>query len=189
MTGWLFPNSLHRQSQASSRVGVGRKKGGVLEESSASLGLLPRLEFLHFDWPTDEADSGMTSFFSPAPPPSPFSAAFHSRPVPGPDTCRDAWESDPHDRTAMILSLLIIGGMIISYLPQVSPVQCGEGGKAEDEGQHYRIIHARSSEGFSPWFLLLGATSSASSMLNIVTLQWGQVACCQYLVSQRARSA
>lgn len=89
----------------------------------------------------------------------------------------------------MILSLLIIGGMIISYLPQVSPVQCGEGGKAEDEGQHYRIIHARSSEGFSPWFLLLGATSSASSMLNIVTLQWGQVACCQYLVSQRARSA
>jgi hypothetical protein len=33
--------------------------------------------------------------------------------------------------------------------------------------QHYRIIAKGSSEGFSPWFLLLGSTSSASGMLNM----------------------
>lgn len=33
--------------------------------------------------------------------------------------------------------------------------------------QHYRIIRKGSSEGFSPWFLLLGSTSSASGMLNM----------------------
>ena len=33
--------------------------------------------------------------------------------------------------------------------------------------KHYRIISKGSSEGFSPWFLLLGSTSSASGMLNM----------------------
>lgn len=30
---------------------------------------------------------------------------------------------------------------------------------------------------------MLGATGSASSFMNIITLQWGQVECCKYLVS------
>ena len=36
-----------------------------------------------------------------------------------------------------------------------------------DVEKHFRIISKGSSEGFSPWFLLLGATSSAAGMLNM----------------------
>ncbi|SCZ97629.1 BZ3500_MvSof-1268-A1-R1_Chr4-3g07314 [Microbotryum saponariae] len=93
----------------------------------------------------------------------------HSRPIASPTTCKAAYQ---HDSTTQILSTLIIVGLIASYLPQ-----------------HFRIIHHKTSDGFSPFFLLLGSTSRhahtlgspASSLLNIVTLQWGQVACCQYL--------
>ncbi|KAL8276875.1 hypothetical protein RQP46_010703 [Phenoliferia psychrophenolica] len=85
----------------------------------------------------------------------------HARAVPSLETCQAAFH---HDRTTEVLSSLIVCGLIISYLPQ-----------------HYRIIHNKSSEGFSPFFLLLGATSSACSLLNIVSLQWGQVECCHYL--------
>ncbi|BGO89831.1 hypothetical protein NBRC10512_005600 [Rhodotorula toruloides] len=88
-------------------------------------------------------------------------ALFHSRPTPSPSTCKAAFE---HDTTATVLSSLIIAGLLLSYAPQ-----------------YIRIIRHKNSEGFSPLFLLLGATSSASSLGNIVTLQWGQVACCQYL--------
>lgn len=38
--------------------------------------------------------------------------------------------------------------------------------------KHYRIISKGSSEGFSPWFLLLGSTSSASGMLNMCVLDF-----------------
>ncbi|KAI0717837.1 hypothetical protein C8T65DRAFT_640134 [Cerioporus squamosus] len=55
-------------------------------------------------------------------------------------------------------------GITVSYLPQ-----------------HWRIISAKSSEGFSPWFLLLGGMSSASGMLNIIVVQWGIVKCCRVL--------
>lgn len=68
--------------------------------------------------------------------------------------------------------------------------------------QHFRIINKKSSEGFSPWFLLLGSTSSASGMLNMyvefqiyplyafqivifpirITMQWGIMKCCRVLV-------
>lgn len=88
---------------------------------------------------------------------------YHSRPIPSPHTCKAAYT---HDRTSLVLSLLIVIGLVVSYLPQ-----------------WVRIIRHKNSEGFSPMFLLLGATSSASSLANIVTLQWSQVACCQYLVS------
>ncbi|BGO97934.1 hypothetical protein NBRC10513v2_001930 [Rhodotorula toruloides] len=88
-------------------------------------------------------------------------ALFHSRPTPSPSTCKAAFE---HDTTGTVLSSLIIAGLLLSYAPQ-----------------YIRIIRHKNSEGFSPLFLLLGATSSASSLGNIVTLQWGQVACCQYL--------
>ncbi|GAA5821830.1 hypothetical protein JCM10212_003144 [Sporobolomyces blumeae] len=89
--------------------------------------------------------------------------AFHSRPIASPHTCKAAFV---HNRTGEILSLCIVVGLIVSYLPQ-----------------HVRIIRHRNSDGFSPLFLFLGATSSASSLGNIITLQWGQVACCQYLTS------
>ncbi|GAA5953929.1 hypothetical protein JCM3765_000697 [Sporobolomyces pararoseus] len=89
--------------------------------------------------------------------------ALHSRPIVSPSTCRAAFQ---HNRTGEILSICIVVGLVVSYIPQ-----------------HYRIIRHRNSDGFSPLFLFLGATSSASSLGNIVTLQWGQVACCKYLTS------
>lgn len=63
-----------------------------------------------------------------------------------------------------MLSLIIIIGLFISYLPQ-----------------HHRIISSKSSQGISPWFLLLGSTSSTSSLINVLTLQWGVVRCCKFL--------
>ncbi|KAK7678036.1 hypothetical protein QCA50_018977 [Cerrena zonata] len=66
-----------------------------------------------------------------------------------------------HDRTTTFLTSFICIGMVISYLPQ-----------------HLKIINAKSSEGFSPWFLLLGSTSSAAGMLNIIVMQWGIIKCC-----------
>ncbi|GAA5941836.1 PQ-loop repeat-containing protein [Sporobolomyces koalae] len=88
-------------------------------------------------------------------------AALHSRPIVSRETCAAAFQ---HNRTGEILSTCIVVGLVVSYAPQF-----------------YRIIRYRNSEGFSPLFLFLGATSSASSLGNIVALQWGQVACCKYL--------
>ncbi|CDR88329.1 uncharacterized protein SPSC_04156 [Sporisorium scitamineum] len=69
-----------------------------------------------------------------------------------------------HDPVAVYLSIFLCVGLVVSYLPQI-----------------FRIILKKSSQGFSPWFLLLGATSSASSFLNVVALQWGIVSCCPSL--------
>ncbi|KAG8713938.1 hypothetical protein FRC09_018169 [Ceratobasidium sp. 395] len=69
-----------------------------------------------------------------------------------------------HDSFTLILSSGLIIGLILSYLPQ-----------------HLRIINAKSSEGLSPWYLLLGSTSSAAGFLNVVTLQWGVIKCCKEL--------
>ncbi|KAJ5584509.1 uncharacterized protein N7459_004309 [Penicillium hispanicum] len=63
-----------------------------------------------------------------------------------------------------ILSVLIIIGILLSYLPQ-----------------HIRIISRRSSFGISPYFVLLGVTSGTSAFANILvfpkTAQ--DVGCCQ----------
>ncbi|MBW0509207.1 hypothetical protein O181_048922 [Austropuccinia psidii MF-1] len=69
-----------------------------------------------------------------------------------------------HNPTNLYLSLFIIIGLLISYLPQ-----------------HIRIISSRSSQGISPWFLLLGSTSTTSSLVNLLTLQWGVIKCCNQL--------
>ncbi|KAL1989623.1 hypothetical protein VTN49DRAFT_6820 [Thermomyces lanuginosus] len=63
-----------------------------------------------------------------------------------------------------ILSLLILVGILASYLPQ-----------------HVRIIRLRSSFGISPYFVLLGTTSGTSSFANILTLPKSarDVACCR----------
>jgi len=56
--------------------------------------------------------------------------------------------------------------MLISYLPQ-----------------HYRIISRGTSEGISPYFILLGVTSATSGFANILTLPQSRqdVGCCSEL--------
>ncbi|KAG0693589.1 hypothetical protein DFH29DRAFT_963792 [Suillus ampliporus] len=68
------------------------------------------------------------------------------------------------DWFANALTTLLILGLFISYGPQ-----------------HWRIIQMGSSEGFSPWFLLLGSTSSAAGMLNMIALSWPTIQCCNEL--------
>ncbi|KAF2103292.1 hypothetical protein NA57DRAFT_19586, partial [Rhizodiscina lignyota] len=59
---------------------------------------------------------------------------------------------------------LILVGILVSYLPQ-----------------HARIIMRRSSEGLSPWFVLLGTTSGTSAIANIILLPTSRVdvQCCR----------
>ena len=54
-------------------------------------------------------------------------------------------------------------GIFLSYIPQ-----------------HYRIIARRSSEGISPYFVLLGTTSASSAFANILALPTSRAdwACC-----------
>lgn len=61
------------------------------------------------------------------------------------------------------MSSCILVGLLISYLPQ-----------------HYRIISRRTSEGISPWFVLLGTTSATSGFANILTVPPSRqdMACC-----------
>ncbi|KIW01938.1 uncharacterized protein PV09_06777 [Verruconis gallopava] len=62
------------------------------------------------------------------------------------------------------LALFIVVGILVSYLPQ-----------------HLRIVFRRSSEGLSPYFVLLGTTSSTFAIANILTLPQSQqdIACCR----------
>lgn len=46
-------------------------------------------------------------------------SALHARPIASLETCRASYDTN-HDVTAQVLSLCIIAGLIISYLPQVS---------------------------------------------------------------------
>ncbi|KAJ6589258.1 hypothetical protein B0H19DRAFT_1103426 [Mycena capillaripes] len=73
------------------------------------------------------------------------------------DTC-----TPHHDWFTATLTFCLCIGLIISYLPQ-----------------HFRIINQGTSEGLSPWFLLLGSTSSAAGFLNLVTVQHTQIRCCR----------
>lgn len=59
---------------------------------------------------------------------------------------------------------LILVGILISYLPQ-----------------HHRLISRRSSEGISPYFVLLGTTSGTFAFANILTLPASRadLACCR----------
>ena len=90
------------------------------------------------------------------------------------DTMEHASANSPtckphHSALEASLSLFLCFGLIVSYLPQI-----------------IRIIVKKSSLGFSPYFLFLGATISASSFLNVVSLQWAVITCCQWLVSTLA---
>jgi len=65
---------------------------------------------------------------------------------------------------AFVISVFLVVGILVSYLPQ-----------------HLRIILRRSSEGLSPYFVLLGTTSSTFAIFNILTLPRSQhdIACCR----------
>lgn len=92
-----------------------------------------------------------------------------------PEKCMAAQETDWMTFT---ISLGLAIGIVISYLPQVLP-----GPLLSDlTGQHYRIVKRRSSEGISPYFLLLGGTSSSAAFLNILILQKDVLACCRFTV-------
>ncbi|KIY52171.1 hypothetical protein FISHEDRAFT_35884, partial [Fistulina hepatica ATCC 64428] len=67
-----------------------------------------------------------------------------------------------HDWFTATLTGGLCVGLILSYLPQ-----------------HLRIITAGTSEGFSPWFLLLGCTSSAAGLMNLFVMQFGIIKCCR----------
>ncbi|KAK6954045.1 hypothetical protein Daesc_004007 [Daldinia eschscholtzii] len=66
--------------------------------------------------------------------------------------------------TNFFISILIVIGIMLSYVTQ-----------------HYRIISRGSSEGISPYFVLLGVTSANSQFGNILTLPQSRadVACCK----------
>ncbi|TLD37735.1 pq loop repeat protein [Venturia nashicola] len=68
------------------------------------------------------------------------------------------------DVPTTVLSIFIVFGILFSYIPQ-----------------HARIISRRSSEGLSPYFVLLGITSSTFAIFNILTLPKSQedIACCK----------
>lgn len=68
------------------------------------------------------------------------------------------------DRSNLIISVIIACGIVASYIPQ-----------------HMRIHRRRSSEGLSPFFLLLGVTSCTNSLINIAVLQWNVLRCCSSL--------
>ncbi|TEB26964.1 hypothetical protein FA13DRAFT_1736979 [Coprinellus micaceus] len=69
-----------------------------------------------------------------------------------------------YDWFTTFLTFGLCVGLIVSYLPQ-----------------HLRIIQTKSSEGLSPLFLLLGSTSAASALLNMITVQSGVLKCCSTL--------
>ena len=66
----------------------------------------------------------------------------------------------------VLFGSLIVIGLLISYLPQ-----------------HVRIIQRGTSEGISPYFVLLGTTSATSAFANILLLPKSRqdVACCREL--------
>ncbi|CAD6504726.1 BgTH12-00231 [Blumeria graminis f. sp. triticale] len=65
-----------------------------------------------------------------------------------------------------IVSILILLGILISYFPQ-----------------HYRIIARRTSEGISPYFIVLGVTSGTCALANVLTLPASrtEIACCKVI--------
>uniref|UniRef100_A0A1D1XIM6 Uncharacterized protein C4C5.03 n=1 Tax=Anthurium amnicola TaxID=1678845 RepID=A0A1D1XIM6_9ARAE len=74
-----------------------------------------------------------------------------------PSTCIS--DNKPID---VYLSVMIAIGVLISFLPQI-----------------YKIINYKTSEGISPWFLMLGTMSSTCVLFNIVILQFNVIKCCQ----------
>ena len=77
--------------------------------------------------------------------------------------CRSLESPNPW---AVFLAAFILVGILVSYFPQ-----------------HYKIISRRSSEGLSPWWVLLGSLSSIAAIGNILVLPASRadIRCCQEL--------
>ncbi|KAJ3563316.1 hypothetical protein NP233_g9013 [Leucocoprinus birnbaumii] len=71
------------------------------------------------------------------------------------------WDQS-HDWFTNLVTGFNIVGLFGSYTPQ-----------------HYRVFASKTSEGLSPLYLLLGSTSSAAALWNMVTLQAGVAKCCR----------
>ncbi|CAK1357972.1 hypothetical protein CB0940_07364 [Cercospora beticola] len=69
----------------------------------------------------------------------------------------------PHWFTVTLAAFLVVG-ILVSYLPQ-----------------HYKIISRKSSDGLSPWWILLGGLSSIAAIGNILTLPTSRadMLCCR----------
>lgn len=72
----------------------------------------------------------------------------------------DCWIK--HRLEDTLLTVTIILGIIVSYLPQ-----------------HHRIVRLKSSHGLSPFYLLMGGLSSFSNVLNAALLQSPFMVCCR----------
>jgi uncharacterized protein with PQ loop repeat len=66
----------------------------------------------------------------------------------------------------LVVSIIILIGLFFSYMPQ-----------------HWRIISRGTSEGISPWFVLLGTTSASAGFANILTVGPSRTAisCCKHV--------
>ncbi|KAJ2768103.1 hypothetical protein IWQ56_003071, partial [Coemansia nantahalensis] len=73
-----------------------------------------------------------------------------------PTLCGDV----PSSQNTLLTALLCVG-TFLSYLPQ-----------------HIKILKRRSSDGISPYFILLGAAGAGSNITNIVLLQFIALQCC-----------
>lgn len=73
--------------------------------------------------------------------------------------------ASPNPSTVSLAAFLVLG-ILVSYFPQ-----------------HAKIIQRRSSEGLSPWWVLLGGLSSIAAIGNIMTLPASRedIACCKEL--------
>ncbi|KAJ1993206.1 hypothetical protein GGI25_003752 [Coemansia spiralis] len=73
-----------------------------------------------------------------------------------PAVCREV----PSSQNTILTALLCIG-TFLSYLPQ-----------------HLKILSRRSSDGISPYFILLGTVGAGSNITNIILLQFVALQCC-----------
>ena len=72
----------------------------------------------------------------------------------------DCWVK--HSVGNVVLSVAILIGLVLSYTPQ-----------------HMRIVRLGTSHGLSPYYLLMGALSGYSNLMNAVLLQSPYMACCK----------
>ncbi|ORX93681.1 hypothetical protein K493DRAFT_315863 [Basidiobolus meristosporus CBS 931.73] len=68
-----------------------------------------------------------------------------------------------HGIVNVLLAVFVVVGLFASYVPQ-----------------QVKILRNKTSEGFSPWFLLLGSLACLSSLLNVLVLQWPVLQCCRF---------
>lgn len=80
---------------------------------------------------------------------------------------------NPNPYTVSLAAFLVLG-IVISYIPQ-----------------HSKIISRRSSEGLSPWWVLLGGLSSIAAIGNILTLPASRsdLDCCREVTSGECAAA